>query len=120
MRERNELQKQQEGTDHDPYADIRKIVYDCVDQRIVNIDNPDVPLYMIINQHGFLGYITEELNGEYKGYLNDATRTAFNSDFGCVYAKSFDDCIKGLTDFHVKVFHDQWKKILTTEDENEG
>lgn len=108
MKHETEVEKQQQEIEHNPAQGIRKVVYDCFDHRIVNETNPDVPLYMIINQHGFVGYITEEPTGEFRGFLNEATMLAFNVGAGYVSAITFDDCIKNLTDAHVAKFHDVW------------
>lgn len=110
--EETELEKKQRGTDHDPARDVRKVVYDCFDRRIVNDNDPNVPLYMVINQHGFLGYIEERASDKFVGHINEATLFAFDEQSpGVVITKTFEECFVDLTNFHVKLFHNQYKKV---------
>lgn len=97
---------------HDPENDVRKIIYDCIDQRVTNPTSPNTPTWLIINQHGFLGQI-EELKDvgvvKYRGYINPWSNKILTHDFGFVEAGTFDECIKELTRAHVAIYHYTWK-----------
>lgn len=106
--------KQNKEEGHDPENNIRKIIYDCFDFRIVNEIDESIPTWVIINQNGWLGIITEQ-NEKYNGCINDCTNQFLSNNFETVVCDTFDECIIELTNAHVKIFHDAWKKIKNKE-----